>query len=1770
MKKKIKSKIISFRNNSKHVLLLFLIICSSTARLSAQAGAALNFDGTSDHVAFSTLTNIPIANSNYTIEAWIKPSALGSRGIVGWGNYGTTNEVNAFRLDASGSLINYWWANDLSANPAPINLMDGNWHHVVASYDGTTRKIFVDGILKNQDTPVAGSHNVPSTANFKIGSTCPICGGEFFSGGMDEVRIWNRALCQAEIVNNMNCEIPTTSLGLVANYHFNEGIASSSNGTITALPDASGNSNNGTLTSFALTGATSNWIAPGGVVSGTSCSATTVINISSQTNVSCKFGSNGAATISATGAGSPFTYSWSPSGGSAATASGLSAGTYTCTVTQACGTTFTQLVTITEPTAIALTLNSQTNIACFGGSNGAASVNAATGGAGGYTYNWTPGNPTGDGTVSVTGLTAGTWTCTVTDLNSCTKTQTFNLTSPTAISLTAVSQTNIACFSGSNGAASVNSTGGAGGYTYNWTPGNPTGDGTVSVTGLTAGTWTCTVTDANSCTGTQTFNITSPTAITLTPSSQTNISCFGGSNGAASVNTPTGGAGGYTYNWTPGNPTGDGTVSVTGLTAGTWTCTVTDANSCTKTQTFNLTSPTAIILTPASQTNISCFGGSNGAASVNAATGGAGGFTYNWTPGNPIGDGTVSVTGLSAGTWTCTVTDANSCTGTQTFNVTQPPSLLLTAASQTNISCFGGSNGAASINVSGGTAAYSYNWTPGNPTGDGTASVTGLTAGTWTCTVTDANSCTGTQTYNLTQGTTLVATLVSQTNISCFGGSNGAAGVSVSGGTTAYSYNWTPGNPTGDGTASVTGLTAGTWTCTVTDANGCTSVSVATITQPAAALSGSTLLTNVSCFGGTNGAINLTVSGGTASYSYNWGAGVVSEDRTGLAAGTYIVTITDANGCTSTTSATITQPATALSASTVVTNILCNGASTGAINLTATGGTAGYTYNWGGGVVSEDRTGLAAGTYTVTVTDANACTSTTSATITQPATALSVSSLATNVLCNGASTGAIDLTVSGGTVSYTYDWGSSITTEDISGLIAGTYNVVITDANACTLTESVTISQPATALSGNAVATDISCNGLTDGSINLTVTGGTTTYTYDWGGGVTSEDRTGLGANTYTVIITDANGCNATSSVAVTEPSLLSAASSATSILCNGENSTVTVSVTGGITPYIGDGVFTVIAGTHTYIITDANSCLTTTSVTISEPAALVITISSTSILCNGDNSNVVINGTGGTAPYVGAGTFIQAAGTTSYTITDANSCTATSTVTVTEPSALTSTITSTTILCNGNTSLVSISASGGTAPYVGAGSFNVLAGTHTFTVTDALLCSISTTIAITEPPVFSASSSASAILCSGENSTVTVVATGGTAPYIGDGIFTEVAGIPTYTITDANSCSTSTSVTISEPLPLMLMYSATPIACNGDNSTITISGMDGTAPYIGEGIFNVNAGSYTYTLTDANSCSATSVIVITEPTILTLVSSSSSILCNGGNATVTINGTGGMAPYTGEGVSTVSAGTYTFTLTDANGCSDGETIIVTEPSAISSSFSFTNPTTCNGTDGSIDLFVTGGSPAYTYQWNSTAVTEDLSGIGSGAYEVTVTDVNNCSITVNVLLNDPSATVVLLSLPTTLVCQSAPAFTLTGESPAGGVFSGAGVSSGSFDPAAASIGANTILYTYVDINGCVGVASDDIVVDLCTTISSVSEDEMVNVYPNPTSGLLNVETTTDDNTITVFDLVGNAVYSIKSTSLKTEIDMQNFANGIYFLKVENSKTVSTIRIVRSK
>ncbi|MEG1592455.1 MAG: T9SS type A sorting domain-containing protein, partial [Chryseobacterium sp.] len=231
--------------------------------------------------------------------------------------------------------------------------------------------------------------------------------------------------------------------------------------------------------------------------------------------------------------------------------------------------------------------------------------------------------------------------------------------------------------------------------------------------------------------------------------------------------------------------------------------------------------------------------------------------------------------------------------------ITQPTAMSATT-SQTNISCNGGTNGTASIVVTGGTAPYTYSW---SPSGGTAATASGLAAGTYTVTVTDANACTITRTVTITQPTAMSAT-TSQTNISCNGGSNGTASIVVTGGTAPYTYSW---SPTGGTAATASGLAAGTYTVTVTDANACTITRTVTITQPATAVSGTTVVTNVACNGSATGAINLTPTGGTAPYTFNWGGGITTEDRTNLAAGTYTVTITDANGCTGTVSATVTQ-----------------------------------------------------------------------------------------------------------------------------------------------------------------------------------------------------------------------------------------------------------------------------------------------------------------------------------------------------------------------------------------------------------------------------------------------------------------------------------------------------------------------------------------------------------------------------------------------------------------------------------------------------------------------------------------------------------------------------------------------------------------------------------------------------------------------------------------------------------------------------------------------
>ncbi|WP_410492662.1 beta strand repeat-containing protein, partial [Chryseobacterium sp. BGARF1] len=609
----------------------------------------------------------------------------------------------------------------------------------------------------------------------------------------------------------------------------------------------------------------------------------------------------------------------------------------------------------------------------------------------------------------------------------------------------------------------------------------------------------------------------------------------------------------------------------------------------------------------------------------------------NGAPFSGVTTSTLTVTGATGAMngyqYRCVATNSS---GSATSNLANLTVVSVSATTtKTNVSCNGSNNGTATVTASGGIAPYTYSW---SPSGGTAATATGLAVGVYTVTVTDNLGCFTTATATITQPTAISGTTV-VTNIACNGGSTGAINLTPTGGTAPYTFNWGGGITTEDRT----GLAAGTYTVTITDANGCTGTVSATVTQPTA-MSATTSQTNISCNGGTNGTASIVVTGGTAPYTYSWSpSGGTAATASGLASGTYTVTVTDANACTITRTVTITQP-TAISGTTVVTNIACNGGSTGAINLTPTGGTAPYTFNWGGGVTTEDRTGLASGTYTVTITDANGCTGTVSATVTQP-TAMSATTSQTNISCNGGSNGTATITVTGGTAPYTYSWSpSGGTAATASGLASGTYTVTVTDANACTITRTVTITQP-TVISGTTVVTNIACNGGSTGAINLTPTGGIAPYTFNWGGGITTEDRTGLAAGTYTVTITDANGCTGTVNATVTQPTAMSATTSQTNISCNGgTNGTASIVVTGGTAPYTyswspsGGTAATasgLAAGTYTVTVTDANACTITRTVTIIQPTAISGTTVVTNIACNGGSTGAInLTPTGGTAPY--------------------------------------------------------------------------------------------------------------------------------------------------------------------------------------------------------------------------------------------------------------------------------------------------------------------------------------------------------------------------------------------------------------------------------------------------------------------------------------------------------------------------------------------------------
>ena len=996
------------------------------------------------------------------------------------------------------------------------------------------------------------------------------------------------------------------------------------------------------------------------------CTATTTSNISEpavlvatvviDSNASCNGYANGGATASASGGTMAYNYLWS-NAATNASITGVIAGNYTVTITDANGCTATNNNMVSEPTSLVASASPANNVSCNGLSDAAAQV-TATGGTGSYTYVWNNGT-TSDMTVNIP---AGTYSVTITDQNGCTDSSSTTITEPAALVAAVVIDSNVTCNGFSNGGATSSGSGGTMPYSYFW---NNTSTN-ASITGVTAATYTITITDANGCTASSNGTITEPVILIAATVVDSNVSCNGLSDGGASA-AATGGTMPYSYAWSNSATN----ASITGVVAGTYTVTITDANGCTSTSVVSITQPAALVAATVVDSNISCNGLADGGASA-SATGGTMPYTYAWSNGANV----ASISSLAAGTYSVTVTDANGCTSTSSSTVTEPAALVATSVVDSNVSCNGLSDGGASASASGGTMPYSYAWSNGATT----ASITGLAAGTYSVTITDANGCMDITLSTVTEPVLLVASTVVDSNVTCHSGTNGGVTASATGGTGAYSYAWSNGATT----ASITGVAAGNYTVTVTDANGCTSSASTPVTQPTALIAVTVVDSNITCNGLSNGGASASASGGTGAYSYAWNNAAITASITGVAAGTYSVTVTDANGCTDSTSVIITEPAALVASAVVDNNVSCNGLADGSATASATGGTGAYSYTWSTGATTATVTGLAAGTYSVTVVDANGCSANTSVTISEPAALVVSTTVVSNVSCNGLCDGEISANVTGGTSPASFIWSTGSTGNPITNLCAGTYTVTVTDANGCTATSTSIVTEPPVLVASTSLDANVSCNGLADGAATATATGGTPSHTFLWNTGAATASVTGLTAGTYTVTVTDANSCTSTASLVITEPALLVAATVVdANVTCfAGNDGGLTASASGGTTTYsylwntgaTNASISGLSAGTYSVTVTDANGCTDSTSATVTEPPLVSVDLGNDTSVCFG--GSLTLDAGAGFASYLwqdnstnqtySVNTATPGVADYSVTVTNSNGCIGFDTINVT------------------------------------------------------------------------------------------------------------------------------------------------------------------------------------------------------------------------------------------------------------------------------------------------------------------------------------------------------------------------------------------------------------------------------------------------------------------------------------------------------------------------
>lgn len=1391
----------------------------------------------------------------------------------------------------------------------------------------------------------------------------------------------------------------------------------------------------------------------------------------------------GAATITVSGGVPGYTVNWtnsvSATVGTGTTVANLCLGNYTATVTDANGCVKTATVGIANTVTVAI-VTSGSSILCFGVCNASATANPS-GGTPPYTYTWSSA-PT-QTTQTATGLCAGSYTVTVADLAGCSNTAGITFTQPSSITVTS-SQTNIPCFaSGCVGAITTTVSGGTGPYTYSWSPGSQT---TSSLTGLCIGNYTVKITDFNGCTVTPqpTFGIVSNPSLSIAFTSTTPTGC-NISNGIISATASGGSGAGYTFTWSPASASvvvGNST-SATGLGAGTYTLFVKDGAGCTNSFVTNLSNPAGPVLT-VSSTSINCFGGATGSATASAT--GTGPFSFTWSPAtaSTVSSATTTASGLVTGTYNINVTDmATGCITSQSIGILQPTQMTITS-NVTNASCNTSNNGSITATVAGGTPNYTLTWTPGAMTG---TAVTGLSPQNYTLTVTDLNGCIMTRTFVITAPSSLTVSST-QTNVACNSGTSGAITLTVTGGTAAYTFTWVPVGPfAGSNASSVSGLGQGVYTVNITDANGCPVQRTFTITQPTA-FGHTVTTTNAVCNSTCNGTASMVVTGGTPTYSFSWSSTAATTQSVGsLCAGNYTATVTDGNGCVSLKTFTITQP-TAIAVTVTPTNPKCNAACNGSIVANVAGGNGGYSYAWVPAGSGASPTGLCAGNYTLTITDASLCLQTAVVTLTNPP-LLTSNITFTNPLCNANCNGVAVSTPSNAVAVIQYTWTTvpPQSAATATGLCAGTYSVYISDGNGCTDTGVVTLSNPPL-LNVNVSILAASC-GSANGTATIVASGGTPTYNFVWTPPVsTTSVATNISAGVYTVVVTDQNGCSNTQSIPVSNtggPTL--AVISQTNVACNSFcTGAASVTTIGGGTPSYSVSwvtpasastlVTNLCAGTYTAQVKDANNCLFFQSVVITEPPAIDDNEIVTNAFCIG-----VCSGSITLAPAGGTGTFSYVwspststtnvatglcVGVHTTTITDQAGCTFTASYNVNGVTVLTSAIASSSNPCFGNCvgSATVTASGGGLAPYSyqwsnsqnGLIANNLCNGTYSLVVTDNNGCQNTFTTNIGSPAAITIAPSVAQPSCGMCNGSATVATGGGISPFTYSWTSSATnttntesnlcAGLYQVQVTDANGCTQIQNIPISSSTTMTETYNVQDELCaNSCNGQVTVTPSGGTSPYTFNWINPVSTNSvlgslcggiYFVQITDAQGCVRTSSVTVNSATVITVNTSVQSPSCGPGNGTITATATGGSGTYTmtwlpaGSGTTiTGPAGIYTLSVFDGT-CTQTAVVNMNNSTAPALFYTVTNNGCSTGPcTGSIVVTPTLGTAQYDYVWSngSSALSlpsHSVTGLCAGVITLTVTDAAGCkafqtfTITQNPVLN--------LSLPviTAIKCNN--------------------------------------------------------------------------------------------------------------------------------------------------